>query len=300
MKKLSIIISIFILASILMTSCSKKQVVYPEVYDVKLVGLSAGGGGSSGEVEKDVLKSSSYEKNNMPRKDINNLFGVKANIKAYYWETRNNPTVNYEIDAYDSDRSFVKYNAKTNKIVKLDQYDKFEYDPNFVSEVNPSSSDEEYIEYAKKVLLENAGVSADGWEATVNIYEDNDCYVSFSKKIDGFDRNDGMSVIMSTRGEVRFYNAINSDEYFKPFENATIDKEKLEESIWEAFSDVEIAPTSIIFGFQRDKMTIRLAAIKNELWAHATVEYSYKTEYKEDILEFKGMVAYEIKLAEAK
>lgn len=84
MKKLSIIISIFILASILMTSCSKKQVVYPEVYDVKLVGLSAGGGGSSGEVEKDVLKSSSYEKNNMPRKDINNLFGVKANIKAYY------------------------------------------------------------------------------------------------------------------------------------------------------------------------------------------------------------------------
>lgn len=149
-------------------------------------------------------------------------------------------------------------------------------------------------------MLENAGVSTDGWEATVNIYEDNDCYVSFSKKIDGFDRNDGMLVIMSTRGEVRFYNAINSDEYFKPFENATIDKEKLEESIWEAFSDVEIAPHSIIFGFQRDKMTIRLAAIKNELWAHATVEYSYKTEYKEDILEFKGMVAYEIKLAEAK
>lgn len=283
-----------------MTSCLKKQVVYPEVYDVKLVGLSAGGGGSSGEVEKDVLKNSLYEKNNMPRKDINNLFGVKANINVNYRNTTINPTVSYETDLYRSNNIFVRYNAKTNKIVKLDQYDEFEYDPNFVSEVNPSSSDEEYIEYAKKVLLENAGGSTDGWEATVNIYEDNDCYVSFSKKIDGFDRNDGMLVIMSTRGEVRFYNAINSDEYFKPFENATIDKEKLEESIWEAFSDVEIAPTSIIFGFQRDKMTIRLAAIKNELWAHATVEYSYKTEYKEDILEFKGMVAYEIKLAEAK
>ena len=300
MKKLSIIISIFILASILMTSCSKKQVVYPEVYDVKLVGLSAGGGGSSSKVEKDVLKNSLYEKNSLSTKDINNLFGTKANIKVNYCITTINTTESYETDLYHGKNIFVRYNAKTNKIVELDQYDKFEYDPNFVSEVNPSSSDEEYIEYAKKVLLENAGVSTDGWEATVNIYEDNDCYVSFSKKIDGFDRNDGMSVIMSTRGEVRFYNAINSDEYFKPFENATIDKEKLEESIWKAFSKVKIAPTSIIFGFQRDKMTIRLAAIKNELWAHATVEYSYKTEYKEDILEFKGMVAYEIKLAEAK
>ena len=84
MKKLSIIISIFILASTLMTSCSKKQVVYPEVYDVKLVGLSAGGGGSSSKVEKDVLKNSLYEKNSLSTKDINNLFGTKANIKVNY------------------------------------------------------------------------------------------------------------------------------------------------------------------------------------------------------------------------
>ena len=327
MKKLSIIISIFILASILMTSCSKKQVdsqentkgqiesqeniktlVYADKYNVKVVGLSAGGGSSSSEVEKDILEKTSYKKDGIISKDINNLFGVKTNKKAYYDDTTIYPNINYEIDFYFTSELAAQYNTSTNRIVKLDQWDvekdDYEYDPSFVSEVNPSSSNEEYIEYAKKVLFENAGISADGWEADVKISDSGEYTITFYKTIDGLRRNDDMQVVMSNRGEVRSYNAINSDEYFKPFESVKIDQHELTEQVGRAMAK----EMSMHYNLLSYNFDFEAVAIKDELWVKATavltVKYNHRNgsnppEPEEEYeTPFEIGFLYEIKIAE--
>ena len=164
----------------------------------------------------------------------------------------------YATDQYNGNSTFVNTRADTGKIVSFQTVPSYARD--YVSPVREGAGEEEYLAYAKSILNDVAGVSTDGWEATVRItstkYANERGYfvlrngtvlslaeedyeatvgsrvsVTFTKKIGEFKRFDEMKVEMTGAGEVISFNAKNYDEAFAPFVGVTPDRARIERAV---------------------------------------------------------------------
>lgn len=168
----------------------------------------------------------------------------------------------YATDHYSGNSTFVITRADTGKIVCFQTVPSYARD--YVSPVREGAGEEEYLAYAKSILNDVAGVSTDGWEATVKSFQtkyktelpDRTKYsifrngvnlsvseeeyeaaigtgvtVTFTKKIGEFKRFDEMKVEMTGAGEVISFNAKNYDEAFAPFVGVTPDRARIERAV---------------------------------------------------------------------
>ncbi len=168
----------------------------------------------------------------------------------------------YATDLYSGNSTFVITRADTGKIVCFQTVPSYARD--YVSPVREGAGEEEYLAYAKSILNDVAGVSTDGWEATVKSFQtkykaerpDQTVYsifrngvnlsvseeeyeaaigtgvtVTFTKKIGEFKRFDEMKVEMTGAGEVISFNAKNYDEAFAPFVGVTPDRARIERAV---------------------------------------------------------------------
>ena len=168
----------------------------------------------------------------------------------------------YATDHYSGNSTFVITRADTGKVVGFQTVPTYAKD--YVSPVGEGASEEEYLAYAKSILNDVAGVSTDGWEATVKSFQtkykaerpDQTVYsifkngvnlsvseeeyeaaigtgvtVTFTKKIGEFKRFDEMKVEMTGAGEVISFKAKNYDEAFAPFVGVTPDRARIERAV---------------------------------------------------------------------
>ena len=317
MKKISSIFVFFCLV-ILLCACAQEpsdSIInnQPEIIDdltPLLYGISAG------EVQdrdteldsgEDFFSVERYEKEGQGKKLLD-CFGNNQNISySWTWKYKELP---YEIDTYsflkDYDALFASYRTDTNKIVKYQRIT--EDNREYKSPVNPYSSEEEYITYAKTLFRECAGISVDDWDVIIqtwreeygledkfiNYTHENPSYnaeyiITFSKKISGIDRCDKMYVRMTNVGEVIEFNALNYEQSFEPFADIRIDRDAIEEAAWRAFNDVKQNYNDISSSKIKD---MELIAQNKSLWAQVTIEYCFR--------EATGAVQYVFEIAKIK
>lgn len=223
---------------------------------------------------------------NVPKKEIDvlNSKGV-----AYYSHTETYSDRPYNIISYDYSNSadpnsktvYVNYRTDTDQVVRYNQT--IALDANYKSDVNPQSSQEEYLAYAKKILLDEAGISLDGWKIKVNsskvvcgaeyqfVGSNEARYINtytftFYKTISGIQRCDKTTITITNMGEVVFFEVMPNDEAFAPYKNVKIDFEKVKESVLDACQFVDAKKQ--ITGAQ-------LVTNEDGLWVEVYVEYNY-------------------------
>ena len=245
---------------------------------------------------EEFFKTKRYEKAIQSRKN-EHLFGKTWNVNYDYSLKSDN--LSYDMDVYSYVKEYdcvcVTYRMDTGGIVKyntLPSPETFEG-----SSISPDSSEEAIVSYARNVLREITGETADGWDARIESasfpYYRSDTMgplfaegytVTFFKTIGGVERGDIMSVKMTDAGEIVEFNAFNYDAAFAPYGNVHPDKEKIEKEAWRAFG------SSGIHGYSSASIwKTELFASENSLWA--VVSIHYKTG------EAEGGVQYAIEVA---
>ena len=249
--------------------------------------------------KKEEYKKSETE---IEKKRETSFFGKQKTV--WYGHTWKYDELGYEVDKYsfqnDGETLFISYNSSTGKPVRY--VSRPANNRSYSSPVNPDSTEAEYVAYAKQILLEYAGVSAEGWDYDIvtwreeygnynyfinyshEIPEYNAVYtITFSKKISGIDRIDKMHVKLTNVGEIEEFQAINYDEAFKPFENVKIDREKVEAAAMRA----AYSPS----GGSITKLYTQLFVSEGCLWAQVEIDYSL-------VDGIRGGTTYAIKVAE--
>jgi len=223
-------------------SANGKTVVSEEDYAVLLYENSLGGEPYSfaPEYRGTRFEMEFYQKDDQPRR-TETVFGKTKSLQ--YWGTFKTDELSYEVDLYGetSGGDFMSVSRRTDngEIVKYDAL----FPPPLTGEspIGKDSSDADRIAYAKAILLDVAKTSTAGWDARIErralqILEDGnlrdvDGYtVTFFKTIGGIERFDRMQVKMTDDGYVLYFNALNYEEAFAPFEQAQLDKDKLAHS----------------------------------------------------------------------
>ena len=124
---------------------------------------------SAGE---ELEKKEWVQREGKPTKREGVLFGKTYGV--HYSGTEIDHTYPNEIDSYSSvageKHTYIRWDAMTQKILRYSTapVNNREY----ISDVNPNSSEKEYIAYAKKIIAECAGISLDGWEVRITTYRD--------------------------------------------------------------------------------------------------------------------------------
>jgi len=259
-------------------------------------------------------RQSTYISSTADRTRTVELFGERLILNYKRNLSNTTYTVDYEwySQLYNGSSLFVFFHPITGDIVEYDRYDPC-VDREYSSPVNPYSSEEEYIEYAKDILEEYANVTTEGWLVKVSTFwknrgnrdyfiqdteekEDPELYptytITFYKQIDGIECRDKMYVKMSNMGEVSQFNAIANGERYEPFEDVEIDREALEEEVLSSFgysdrTDRKI--TELVLHVQGDC-----------LWAMAMVKATfYWGEWGNETPTYAGN-SYVVKVAEIK
>ena len=234
------------------------------------------------------------------------VFGREVEVE--YRQTWNANAKQYDMYVALLDIS-VHYDCETGKPVKYQLAEKA-VNRQYSSPVNPNSSEDEFVAYAREVLTEFSGKSTEGLTATVqtqlngNIFEllnrfenfpeeheipsKNACYViSFQKEICGIFSYEEMTVTMTNVGEIISIDAIADLDKFQPFENIAIDIEHLDEVI------LDNAPTKS--GANNRYITSKALFVQDDvLWMRCMVESTWTSQ---GVL-FRGGNWYFVKLAE--
>ena len=311
MKKL--IVAIFLISTMIsLISCNNAPTktavaIDADEYTALVYSMSAGSISDSSTpmyTGKKFGKREEYKKSEteIEKKRETSFFGKQKTV--WYGHTWKNDELGYEVDKYsfqnDGKTLFTHYNNSTGKLVRY--VSRPANNRSYSSPVNPDSTEAEYVAYAKQILLEYAGVSAEGWDYDIvtwreeygnynyfinyshEIPEYNAVYtITFSKKISGIDRIDKMHVKLTNVGEIEEFEAINYDEAFKPFENVKLDKDKIESAARSA--------AYIPSGGSATKLKTELFVIEGCLWAQVEIDYSFEEGTR-------GGTIYAIKVAE--
>ena len=314
MKKLAWIILLFVVVSTLASCLGAKEVVVIE----KLTPLQYGNKLSSSvqdlftpKYTGDALFSSYdiYEKNGMGERTVE-VSGKKQVVSYDY--SRKSDDLSYVLDDYSyvngTNTVFATYRSDTKQLMRYETLSE-ERNRAYQSSVNPDSSETEYLAYAKEIFLRYAGVSVEGWDVRIqtlwgedqrrtdgflNYSHENPRYnaeyeFTYSKTISGIERCDLMSLRITNVGEILAFDAENSDKAFAPFENAELDREKIENAVWVVFGSVR----SMHYGITSSEISgIKLIAKDGSLWAHVRVVYQIDVA--------QGSLIYVIKVAEKK
>ena len=311
MKKL--IVAIFLISTMIsLISCNNVPTktavaIDADEYTALLYSMGAGSNSDSSTpmyTGKEFGKKEEYKKSEtkIEKKRETSFFGKQKTV--WYGHTWKYDELGYEVDKYsfqnDGETLFISYNSSTGKPVRY--VSRPANNRSYSSPVNPDSTEAEYVAYAKQILLEYAGVSAEGWDCDIvtqikdkgktnsfiNYSHENPEYnavytITFSKKISGIDRIDKMHVKLTNVGEIEEFQAINYDEAFKPFENVKLDKEKIESAARRA--------AYIPSGGSITKLYTQLFVSEGCLWAHVEIDYSFESGAQ-------GGTIYAIKVAE--
>ncbi len=315
MKRTISIISILLVALLLCTSC-KKEVHNLKSYKVLLYGNSVGAEGDNVTPRykgDDIYKNKRTTKSNVKDKKIK-LFGNDLELK--YDCTREKSYYQKKYDYYDtsfSGKDFtVVFSEDTGKIVKYDNPVR-STDHNFISDVNSRSTEEEFLAYAKKMILDISGVSVEGRQFRMSTLVKNsdgtakyhDGYVNnsdtdpdffayysygFYSTLGGIEREDLIGIGFSNFGAVYYLSAFNNDAICAKFADVQIDKEKLIESVRSEFLK------NVHYDMSSYNIDLKVVPYKNDLFVKASVDYSLGSGEDVDY----GGVRYLIKVAELK
>ena len=276
------------------TASGEKEAVAVNEYSALLYQNSVGGTADTEtpRYEKgDFLKMEEFSR--AGKKQVTESILGKTQT-VYYDHSYKNKELAYELDEYNNlqldQYMFVTYRADTNQIVAFSA--KPSYSRSYKSPVKPDSTEHEFVEYAKSVLLEIAGVSTEGWDAKISKehirygfedgYQTNKEYdleslaesrytVTFTKSIDGIERTDRMSVKMIDTGEIVDFHAINYEDAFAPYQNVQLNKAKIEEAAWNAFRSIQNKQSVTSETIKSITLTLK----GDSLWAQ--VDITYKT-----------------------
>ena len=239
-----------------------------------------------------AFTAESRHKNVTKPKDFT-LFGKESSL--YYSNTYSTPGGYYETDSYHSGVTFVDIRSDTGKVASFQTSPSYSKD--YVSPVGEGATEEEYLAYAKSVLTDVAGVSPDGWDATVNIYstkyadkrgyfvyrngatlslteEDYEATVgtgvtvTFTKRIGEIERCDKLSVEMTGAGEIVSFSAINFDRAFAPFADVVPDRERIVQA-----AQTEFDQTFSVRYLSSNVDKILLKVNDGTLWAVVYISY---------------------------
>lgn len=321
-KVFSLIATAILLSALV--SCNKDSSRAVKIIDDYTVLIYANAPWSSGSVPEyegeRLYNYESYEKSKIPNKQVD-LFGNNLNLS--YIATTKFYQHDCEVDRYsamydaENDlRIYVYYNTRTGKIAKYETEVPC-VDRNYKSDVNPQSSEKDFLAYASGLLSKHAGISTEGWQVKIVTEIKNETPISqfedgfvnnskndpdfnagytfiYYKTIDGIDRIDNMRISMTNCGEISLIDALNaqgSSSLYEPFADIKIDREKIISAVESAFSHVHKYP--II----SHNITLKAIPTATELWIEATVEFKYRGG--EDN-EMGSGIKYVIKVAELK
>lgn len=255
-----------------------------EDYKIYLYAVSEGGtGGGSAEQYKGKDFSGWAEiskKSDMEQKTIE-LFGTEFTLK--YKETLDFGIFDEKYDRYSGNGGLFTFGENTGKLVTYTN-SSVETASGFTPPVNEHSSQQDFIDYAKAVLLEYTETSTDDCDVFVKIY--NSVYnIIFRKKFNGIYRIDNISVKISKNGIVQNITSRSCEDKFEPFKDVKINAEHLEKQI-----------RGLSYSPHYTSYECILSAIPdgNELWVLADVQY----EYEEDGYIVGSGVQYITKVAE--
>lgn len=293
------------------------QVSQPDKYSVLLYQNATASEGDTVTPKytgKDFYAQKNYSKSNATIKQTN-VSGNQINL-SYNKSVKLN-LYKDDIDIYETSYENrllrVEYNAVTGKVARYIRYAPCT-NREYISEVSPQSSEEDYIGYVEKILSELAGISVDGREVKVSTkiikeneppqYEsrfvnDSDTDSNFHAEytfefystIDGIKRTDDVRITVTNVGEICSLTALVNDEAYQPFQNVQINQALINAEVDKAFSNVRS-----LYDVKSYNISLRCLPIESKLWVEATVEFSYQVE---EYLLTSG-VKYLIKVAEIK
>ena len=291
----------FMLIALLMiqalTSCQLFQKTARPL-DTYMVFLAQNSVGSGGDLttpvynDWDFYKQEFYSNSELKNKtiDVNG-----KTIDLYYDQSMK---VNlYDTDfhlyegLYNEESLYVRYHAKTGKMTRFVRKDS-QISRDYLSELSPSSSEKDYLEYVKEILWKQAGVLLDGREMVlrttiikndgstetfpyfVNNSEENPDFCAkykftFCSYVDGIKRADDIEIVITNFGELFEMYAYSMDAKYRPYQDLKIDQELLTQAVYDASPHVnDLQTTSRIASF-------RALPTDSELLIEALVEYYF-------------------------
>jgi len=246
---------------------------------------------------KPFFETEKYKKENQSRK-TETVLGKTWNVG--YCNSLKSDYLSYDLDSYDyttgidCDYLGVFYRTDTGRIVK------YKTNPSPESyegcSINRDSSEEAIVSYAKSVLMEVSGESADGWNAKVTkssfpyyrpdtmgpLFADG-CTVTFYKTIGGVERGDRMYVSMTDAGEIVELYAVNYEDVYAPFNLIQPDLDAIKQTATASF-------TKGIACSHSEITDVALFVCDNSLFAQ--VCFSYQID------EARGSVVYVVQVAQ--
>ncbi len=228
-------------------------------------------------------------KSDMPAISVN-LFGREDSL--HYSSTTQYLDGGYQLDRYTKvvSRYYVSvaYLSDTEKLVHYSA--SAEKGQSYSSPVTPDSTEEEYIAYAKQILLDYTGLSTEKWGVKTSTFSkykgredlfvnydaekfpgnDTEYTITFYKEICGIERSDKVFVRMTNYGEILEFSAINCDSAFAPFERIAIDGKKVEKTA------LGVAQRSVDKHVETWDIKDSKLHVKNDaLWVLVGFQYSY-------------------------
>jgi len=272
-------------------------------------------------VKFDSISFETYKKEDInPKVPLKTEHVFDGEYEIYYDTSRKYGTKEYihcvGVKPNDDDSLYLfLYDCDTGKIVQYSNL-KESINRNYSSPVNPSSTEAEFIAYAKQILIDIFGKSTEGYAVSVrtnldgqNEYAkkwvdgfvsdpeekedplDNVCYeFTFSQAIDGIECYDKMTVYVTNVGEPIKVDSMADAAKYEPFKDLKIDREQLERTMLQRAPSVTNASY-----VERYISELVLVAQGNELWAKGAVTQRWQAEGG---MNLSGMTGYVVKLAE--
>ncbi len=237
-----------------------------EDYKIYLYANGEGGEGdgkTEGYTGKNFLgMADESKKQNMGGKTIE-IFGGEQTM--LYMKTISFGICDEKYDMYIGDNGLFTFGETTGKLVTYDYLSGGRAD-GFTPPVNSNSSQQEFIDYAKNVLLEYTGTSVDDCDVSIKQYGSK-YDIIFRKRFSGIYRIDDLMVTINNSGDVLKIKARVCDNLFERFKDVKIDAEKLKKQIY----DLSYNPSYVSY-----EILLRAIPDGNELWVIADVNYEYE------------------------
>ncbi len=256
---------------------------------------------------ENLLKCTEIYKKDVPEIKLN-LLGYERDLRFMHTDVIY--AYGKTLDCYKANNNVerVYIDHDTGKIVMYNSTgntkDKYE------SPVNAYSSREEFVNYAKELLLEYTGVSAEGCEVrikTVGIrttYKytqdeiidgfanftkyDPDFYaeydITFYKKINGVNRADVMRVMMKNNGVVKKVFGIELDDVYEPYLDTEIDADSITKYVE---SQMDLLKEK--YDIRSQEITLTAIQVDGCYWVQADLRYTFMREYDGKLTSDQGI-----------
>lgn len=253
---------------------------------------SGEGGFAAGSAEqyngKKLISFQKSEKQGMDKKSVQ-IFGHEYELS--YFNTYGYGCTDENYDVYIGNNVEVFFGENTGRMVLFSGTEYYDTS-GFTFPLNAHSSRQDFIDYAKSLLLEYCGTSTDDCDVEINTVKLKTKYqytaedleqdfinfidkdpdfsakykIKFYKKYKGINRIDDIEVDITSDGKVLLIRAETCDEQFEKFKDTYIDAEQLKKQI----KEISYNPSCLSYS-----ILLRAVPVGDELWVMADVNYKY-------------------------